>query len=87
MENEHTSNKCPVRLARIKPKIADSMFVELMAVEKRNTTPPLQSTNKHPCLVSLIIKQAKRMLSSCTLLDPKRTCIQEPTPTRAPSPN
>ncbi|KAJ9050965.1 hypothetical protein DSO57_1009053 [Entomophthora muscae] len=86
VENEHTSNKCPARLTHIKPKISDSMFVELMAVEKRNTKPPVQSTNKHPRLVSPIIEQAKRMLSSCTPLDPKRTCIQELTPTRAPSP-
>ncbi|KAJ9089672.1 hypothetical protein DSO57_1010375 [Entomophthora muscae] len=86
VENEHTSNKCPAHLAHVKPKIADSMFVELMAVEKCNTTSPVQSTNKHPCLVSPIIKKVKRMLSSCTPLDPKRTHIQEPTPTRAPSP-
>ncbi|KAJ9049679.1 hypothetical protein DSO57_1021938 [Entomophthora muscae] len=86
VEKDHTSNKCPARLARIKPKIADSMFVELMAVEKCNATPPVQSTNKHLQLVSPIIKKAKRMLSSCTRLDPKRTCIQEPTPTRVPSP-
>ncbi|KAJ9071473.1 hypothetical protein DSO57_1036554 [Entomophthora muscae] len=33
IENEHTSNKCPEGLAQIKPKVADSMFVELMAVE------------------------------------------------------
>ncbi|KAJ9057632.1 hypothetical protein DSO57_1020625 [Entomophthora muscae] len=75
VEKDHTSNKCPAHLAHIKPKIADSMFVELMAVEKRNATPPVQSTNKHPQLVSPIIKKAKRMLSSCTPLDPKCTRI------------
>ncbi|KAJ9048029.1 hypothetical protein DSO57_1039094 [Entomophthora muscae] len=86
IENEHTSNKCPARLARVKPKVADSMFVEMMAVEKRTATPPVHDAGKHPCLVSPIIEKAKRMLSSCILLNPKRTCIQEPTPTRAPSP-
>ncbi|KAJ9070095.1 hypothetical protein DSO57_1011926 [Entomophthora muscae] len=61
------------------------MFVELMAVEKRTATPPVHNAGKHLCLVSPIIMKAKRMLSSCIPLDPKRICIQEPTPTRAPS--
>ncbi|KAJ9072338.1 hypothetical protein DSO57_1028546 [Entomophthora muscae] len=86
IENEHTSNKCPAHLARVKPKVEDSMFVELMAVEKRTTTPPVHNAGKHPCLVSTIIEKAKRMLSSHIPLDPKRTCIQELTPTRTPSP-
>ncbi|KAJ9084012.1 hypothetical protein DSO57_1028640 [Entomophthora muscae] len=75
IENEHTSNKCPACLARVKPKVADSMFVELMAVEKHTATPPVHNAGKNFCLVSPIIEKTNRMLSSCTPLDPKRTHI------------
>ncbi|KAJ9062871.1 hypothetical protein DSO57_1005993 [Entomophthora muscae] len=62
------------------------MLVELMAVKKHNNILLVCDAGKYPHLVSPIIEKAKRILSSCTPLDPKRTHIQELTPTRIPSP-
>ncbi|KAJ9053982.1 hypothetical protein DSO57_1019161 [Entomophthora muscae] len=42
IENEHTSNKYPACLARVKPKVAYSMFVELMVKEAYRYTSSTQ---------------------------------------------
>ncbi|KAJ9083186.1 hypothetical protein DSO57_1037252 [Entomophthora muscae] len=62
------------------------MFVELMAVEKRDSTPLVPKVVKYSCLVSPVMEKVKRLLSTCTPLDPKCTHISKPTSTRAPSP-
>ncbi|KAJ9076686.1 hypothetical protein DSO57_1023887 [Entomophthora muscae] len=41
VENKNTSAWCPARLACVKPKVVDSMPMELMAVEKCVSTPPI----------------------------------------------
>ncbi|KAJ9088811.1 hypothetical protein DSO57_1019533 [Entomophthora muscae] len=85
-DEAESNDKYHTCLVCIKPKVEDSMFVELMAVKKRDSTPLVRKAFKYPILVSPIIEKAKRLLSNCTPLDPKRTHISEPTPTRAPSP-
>ncbi|KAJ9054395.1 hypothetical protein DSO57_1015211 [Entomophthora muscae] len=87
VENKHTSARCLARLACIKPKVVDSMLMELMAVEKRVSTLPICTEVKHPQLFSPVNEKAKRLLSSCTSADPKRIHVAEPSPTRTPSPS
>ncbi|KAJ9048524.1 hypothetical protein DSO57_1034251 [Entomophthora muscae] len=79
--------QCPARLARMKPKVVDSMLMELMAVEKCVSTLPICTEVKHPQLFSPVIEKAKHLLSSCTPADPKNIHVAEPSPTCAPSPN
>ncbi|KAJ9086214.1 hypothetical protein DSO57_1006415 [Entomophthora muscae] len=66
----------------MKPKVVDSMLMDLMAVEKHVSTPPICTEVKHPHLFSPVLEKAKYLLSSCTQQIP-----MEPSPTCSPSPS